>query len=119
MYDLGSRLKEARNKRGITQRDLAAKINKSVSAISGYESNVQTPPTDVLISIAHALNVSITYLVDWESEESFCAANLSENQKEFLELLYKEFTMPTGTSHELSAQQIEIIRKLILIFSAN
>lgn len=117
MYDLGSRLKEARNKRGITQRDLAAKINKSVSAISGYESNVQTPPTDVLISIAHALNVSITYLVDWESEEYFSTANLDDAQKEFLELLFKEFTVPTGTLYELSSQQIELVRKLLLIFS--
>lgn len=49
MYDLGSRLKEMRNKRGMTQKMLAAKINKSVTAVSGYESNIQTPPTDVLI----------------------------------------------------------------------
>lgn len=117
MYDLGARLKEARNKRGVTQRDLATKINKSVSAISSYESNVQTPPTDVLISIAHALNVSITYLVDWDSEEYFSTANLNDAQKEFLELLFKEFTMPTGTLHDLSSQQLELVRKLLLIFS--
>lgn len=44
MYDIGSRLKDIRIKRGLTQKVLAKRINKSVSAISGYESNVQTPP---------------------------------------------------------------------------
>lgn len=48
MYDLGSRLRALRNKRGLTKKDLAKRINKSVSAVSGYEPNVQIPPTDVL-----------------------------------------------------------------------
>lgn len=63
MYDLGSRIKEAREKRGLSQRELASRVSKSPSAISSYESNVQTPPTDVLISIARALHVSIAYLI--------------------------------------------------------
>lgn len=62
MYDIGSRLKDMRSKRGLTQKDLAKRINKSVSAISAYESNAQTPPTDVLISIAQVLRVPLTYL---------------------------------------------------------
>lgn len=40
MYDLGSRLKTIRLQRGLTQRQLAARVNKSVSAISSYESAI-------------------------------------------------------------------------------
>ena len=39
MYDLGLRLKQVRMQRGMTQKSLARQINKSVSAVSSYESN--------------------------------------------------------------------------------
>lgn len=114
MYDLGTRIKETREKRGLTQRELAVKIHKSPSAVSSYESNVQTPPTDVLISIARALHVSIIYLVNWDNEDCFSAAAFSDAQKDFLNQLFQEFTSPTG---KLSLQQLELIRKLIMLFS--
>ncbi len=116
MYDIGSRLRDMRNKRGLTQKALAERINKSVSAISGYESNLQTPPTDVLISIAHVLHVPLTYFVDITSEDSYSTGGLSQEQKEIMDLLYCEFTAPSNTE-ELSSQRIEIIRKLLVLFS--
>ena len=117
MHDVGSRLREMRDKRGLTQRVLAERINKSVSAISGYESNVQTPPMDVLISISQVLHVPITYFVDLDCEESCSLAGFTHDQKELLDLIFREFTTPTCTGGELSAQQIDIIRKLLLLFS--
>lgn len=69
MYDLGYRIKEIRTQRGITQSELAKRINKSKSAVSGYESNAQIPPSEVLVSIATVLNVSLDYLVGFEMEE--------------------------------------------------
>ena len=117
MYDIGSRLKDMRIKRGLTQRMLAERIHKSVSAISGYESNVQTPPTDVLISISAVLRVPITYFVDTKCEYGYYASELSAEQIEFLDLLFKEFCNPTGTGAELSPNQVEIIRKLFALFS--
>ena len=84
MHDVGSRLREMRDKRGLTQRALAERINKSVSAISGYESNVQIPPTDVLISISQILHVPITYFLDLNCEDSYSTKGLSRDQKDFL-----------------------------------
>ncbi len=117
MYDLGSRLKEMRIKRGLTQAMLAKRINKSVPAISGYETNTQTPPTEVLISISEVLYVPITYFVDLNCEESYSAKGLSNEQKEFLDLLFEEFATPTSAGDVLSPQQIEITRKLLALFS--
>ena len=118
MHDVGSRLREMRDKRGLTQRVLAERINKSVSAISGYESNVQTPPTDVLISISQVLHVPITYFVDINCKDCYSSEGLSIEQKEFLDLLFLEFTNPSNTSSELSSQQVEIIKKLIILLSS-
>lgn len=39
MYDLGYRIRETRTQRGISQSELAKRINKSKSAVCGYESN--------------------------------------------------------------------------------
>lgn len=117
MYDMGSRLRDIRVKRGLTQRMLAERISKSVSAISGYESNVQTPPTDVLISISEVLHVPITYFVDLSNENSYSANGLSDEQKEFLDLLFEEFTAPSKYNGELSPRQIEVIRRIFQLFS--
>ena len=119
MYDFGSRLSALRKKRGLTQRDLARRINKSVSAVSGYESNAQMPPTDVLESIACVLNVSLDYLVGFEHNEIYSTNSLSAEQKEIVELLFKEFVNSTGTGIKLSPQQIEIMQKLICCFLGN
>ena len=116
MYSLGSRLKETRIRRNLTQKALAAKVNKSVPAISSYELNAQMPPLDVLISIASVLNVSLDYLAGFDTTETYSTRNLQPQQKELLELLFAEFTSPTKTAAGLSAEQIRIIQKLFRLF---
>lgn len=78
MYDLGFRIKEIRTRRGLNQKELAQRINKSKSAVCGYETNAQVPPLEVLVSIASVLNVSLDYLVGFEETESFSTRSLSD-----------------------------------------
>ena len=117
MYDLGYRINEIRTQRGITQSELAKRINKSKSAVSGYESNAQIPPSEVLVSIATVLNVSLDYLVGFEMEEPISLKNYTSQQKNAIGLLLEEFSNPTNSSPKLSAQQIAIIQELIYLFS--
>jgi transcriptional regulator with XRE-family HTH domain len=116
MYDLGLRLREVRLQRGLTQKGLAKRINKSVSAISSYESNAQMPPLDVLISIATVLNVSLDYLVDFSITPTYSTAGFTIQQKEVIELLFSEFTTPTQSSNYISPEQYQIIARLLYIF---
>lgn len=81
MYDLGFRIKEMRVRRGISQKELAQRINKSKSAVCGYETNAQIPPLEVLVSIASVLNVSLDYLVGFDEAGSISMRNLSEQQR--------------------------------------
>lgn len=118
MYDLGARIKEAREKRGLSQKELADRINRSVPTISNYETNFQVPPTDVLVSIALTLHVSISYLLEWESKDVYSVESLTESEKQLLDLLFREFTKPTRVEGRLSDQQIEIIRTAILLFES-
>ena len=49
---LGEKLKSLRESRNWTQADLAKRLNKAVSTISGYESDAHAIPLDVLASIS-------------------------------------------------------------------
>lgn len=116
MYDLGYRIKEIRKKRGLSQRELARRINKSYSAVCGYESNAQLPPLDVAISIASVLNVSLDYLVG-SSDSNVCSfRSITKQQGEILEGLLKEFSSPTSNGDVLSIEQVTIIQKIIAYF---
>lgn len=116
MYDVGHRIKELRVKRGYTQEALGKRINKSKSAVSSYENDMQIPPLEVAADIASVLNVSVDYLVGFETDEFFSLKNLTDNQKEIINLLFSEFKNPTNSSLELSPQQITILQKIILLF---
>ena len=117
MVDLGNRIKTMRVKRGLSQKALAQKIGKGTTTISSYESNVQIPPTEVLESIAYALHAPIDYFFGIKCEKTYSDTSLTCLQREVLELLFKEFTAPSSTGEQLSDQQIEIIKRVILIFT--
>lgn len=117
MYDLGLRIIEIRKKRGMSQRELARRINKSYSAVCGYESNAQQPPLDVAISIASVLHVSLDYLVGNTDDNTYSLAGITKQQYEILECLLCEFSHPTTNGTELSTEQVHIIQKLVLYFS--
>ena len=63
---LADRLKLARKKTGLSLRDLSAAIDELVTAqaIGKYERGESTPSSGVLLALAKALNVSLTYLFD-------------------------------------------------------
>lgn len=117
MFELGSRIKETRLRRHLTQKNLAKRINKCPSAISAYESGALVPPVDVLRSIAVTLNVTMDYLVGLDDKYSFFGKSISTDQMHIIDLLLSEFSMPSNVGDSLSPRQLEILQKLILLFS--
>lgn len=116
MYDIGNRIKELRIKRGYTQQSLGLRINKSKATVSSYEKDIQLPPLEVAIDIASALNVSLDYLVGLDPEEGLSTKGLSQDQKEIIELICSDFLKAANDSNELTADQVRIIQKLIVLF---
>ena len=57
------RMKELREKRGLTQNGLAMKLNVSQSTISAYEVDERSPDLEMLVTIANFFNVSLDYLI--------------------------------------------------------
>lgn len=60
---LGNRIRIAREKKGITQEELAERVNISPSHISVIERGVKTARIDTVARIANELDVSADYLL--------------------------------------------------------
>ena len=116
MYSLGSRLKETRIRRNLTQKMLADRVNKSVSAISSYELNTQMPPLDVLISIASVLHVSLDYLAGLEKDETYSTKNLTPEQKEFVAVVFDEFSRAAENGQPLSTDKLLLMQRIVQLF---
>lgn len=64
-YDIkesGKRIKELRRKAGITQEELASKLNVSTVAISNMERGVNGVSLDMMGMLVDALNSSVDYI---------------------------------------------------------
>jgi transcriptional regulator with XRE-family HTH domain len=79
MDDLKSRLQQVRKQAGISQQELAATIQVSKSMINRYENKGVQPPADVLNKIASALNTSVDYLINGNTDEK-AKANLKNTE---------------------------------------
>jgi transcriptional regulator with XRE-family HTH domain len=64
MSKFTERLKSARNKLGLGQREVARKVNLSVSCISRYETGQRKPRPEHLELLAFALETSVAYLLE-------------------------------------------------------
>ena len=60
---LGGRVRDCREKRGWTQKELASSAEISVTFLSELENNHRAPGAGVLLRLADALGVSLDYLV--------------------------------------------------------
>lgn len=59
---LGERLKEEREKRGLTQQDVADEIGVTKQAIFSYEKGVRSPTVTTLCALAQFFEVTTDYL---------------------------------------------------------
>lgn len=64
---VGERIKQARKKSNMTQRELADKIGTTHQNISQYERDLRNPKIETLQKICEALNISITDLLTIDS----------------------------------------------------
>jgi transcriptional regulator with XRE-family HTH domain len=69
MSDLGKRIQELRKDKGITQQELAKRVQISHPQIVRYETKGVQPPADVLARLADAFDVSIDYLVNGDKSD--------------------------------------------------
>lgn len=116
LFDFGLRLQQLRMNHNMSLADLGKKINRSKSVICGYENNYKTPPLDVLVQMAVIFNVSLDYLVGIDKNEMVSVDGLDDGQKEIIYSMIREFKGGTSNCPGLTAQQQDILNKLMVEF---
>jgi transcriptional regulator with XRE-family HTH domain len=66
---LGSRIKEARQKRGLKQADIATRFRINAAAVSQWETNETRPDTSRLRDLADLLAISVDWLTSDDSSD--------------------------------------------------
>ncbi len=95
--EIGDKIKEARKKAGMTQKELAAALSVTPRCIQYYESNVRKPQsTELIIRLAAALNEDVSYFL---SEQEL---NLMKENELFLGEAEQRF----GKSGKLQARNL-------------
>lgn len=117
MFDFGLRIKELRQKRGMSQEALGRRINRSKSVICSYENNLKIPPLDVLTDIAAVFNVSLDYLVGIDKNQMVSVEGLSNTQRALIETILFEFHDKSSKASGLTQRQQEILGGLMQEFS--
>lgn len=76
--DFGSRLKELRTQAGMTQLQLAQRMDITKSVVSFYELQERTPSPDVLVKLAGIFRVSTDYLLGLDKRETIDVSGLDK-----------------------------------------
>ena len=76
-------LKEARKAAGLTQKEVAIKLNVTAATYSRYENGLIQPDPKTLLKIANLFNVSIDFLLGYDfSSADTTPENENNKQKE-------------------------------------
>ena len=85
---VGQRLKQLREKAGLSQVDLAAKLNVSKQNLYKYENDIITNiPSDKIEEAASILNVSPSYIMGWTKFDDRCSGKEADDNDERLSKL--------------------------------
>lgn len=118
MYELGEKLKLAREAKRYSQVQLANLIGKSPSMISNYESSMKAPSIETLIELAKVLDVSLDYLTGIDSRRSVVVEGLSSRQMQTIIDLVTEFREKKKYPG-LTQRQHDILNSIMIEFNTS
>lgn len=108
--DFGTRLKNLRKNKNISQEDFANKIGVTRSSVGNYETNRNMPTADVLDKIADVLDCSLDYLLGKSDN-----IQSVQNNEDLLDLAKVGFTKENyNPPTEKQKEQIKTIIETIL-----
>ena len=81
------KLRELRNKSGLTQNEIAARLGVSGQTILNWENGIYEPKINQLIQLADLFNVSVDYLIERKNTDK----NVDDICKELDKISKEEF----------------------------
>ena len=114
-------LKSLRKSSGLTQDELANKLDVSRSTIGMYESGAREPDYETLEAIADFFNVDTDYLLGRTSKTTVLPDHyyLDEEAREAAEFLHKnpDYKVLFDASRKVKKEDIDFVRQMIDRFS--
>jgi transcriptional regulator with XRE-family HTH domain len=111
-YRFGEKLREVRERRQLTLREVADRSGLSESLISQIERNKVVPALDTLLAVVEVLEMDLEYLFqDWKRERRVHLVRRSEREKILLKKVAYErlsHTLDADHAHGLEAYYLEI-----------
>ncbi|MCM1545192.1 MAG: helix-turn-helix domain-containing protein [Ruminococcus sp.] len=92
------RIKELRERSGLTQTELAKRLSVTRSSVNAWEMALTVPTTYKLIEIAQLFHVTTDYLLGISSCECINIESLNENEKKIMMELMMCFSNGKETS---------------------
>lgn len=83
---IADRIKDLREKKKMTQSDLAKHLGITRSSVNAWEMGISVPSTQYIVELAHTFNVSTDYLLCVDNSATVSVSGLSE---EDVQLLYQ------------------------------
>ena len=101
---LGARIKALRKVKRWPQKELAARLGIRFQQLNKYESGLNTPPVEMLVALADALETSVDYLLTGAASETSQLASAR---------LYKRFQALEALAVEDQETVIKVIDAMI------
>ena len=84
MVDFGNKLRTLRMQAGMSQTELAKRLNITKSVVSYYELQERTPSPDVLVQLADIFHVSTDFLLGINHKKMIDVSDLTDEDFQFL-----------------------------------
>src|SRR5438045_1590343 len=111
-FKLGAKVRSLRRREGLTQSDLAAKLEISASYLNLIEHNQRPLPAHLLVRVAQVLKVELNSFAD--DDHSRLAGDL---QEAFGDPMFEEHAVTTGDMRDL-AEHPTTARAVLALYHA-
>ena len=105
----GERIKEARIKCGLTQKDLGERLGLSYQAVAQWENNLRNPKQETLLKIADALGIDVIYLLSDQEKEIHLKLRATFKSKNGEEEIEKLLDLPSGSVRHMTEDEVKKI----------
>lgn len=112
---IGNRIKETREKNGMTQSALSKKLGISRSAVNAWEMGISVPSAQYLVEVSKLFNVSTDYLLGLDEKEQIDVSDLSDEEKQMIYSMinyFKKYGQPIRSLNLQLEEEYDIIKKM-------
>ena len=85
------KIKELRERAGLSQAALAKKVGVTRSAVNAWEMGLSIPTTQYVAELAQLFHVSADYMLGLDNTEAICIGSLTDEEKRILCTLISYF----------------------------